>query len=44
MTSHDNEKELMELTHEPVPGYRPAFFIILTIAVVYFAIIMFSTI
>lgn len=38
------EEEKMELGHEPVPGYKKVFFIALTIAVTYFAIIMFSSI
>jgi hypothetical protein len=38
------EEEKMELGHEPVPGYKKAFFIALTIAVIYFSIIMFSSI
>ena len=27
--------EIMELKHEPEPGYRTAFYIVLTIAVIY---------
>ncbi len=29
------EEEKMELTHEPVPGYRPAFYITIAVAVIY---------
>lgn len=38
------EEEKMELGHEPVPGYKKVFFIALTIAVIYFAIIIFNSI
>jgi len=38
------EEEKMELGHEPVPGYKKVFLIALTIAVIYFAIIMFNSI
>ena len=33
----------MELSHEPVPGYRPAFYIIFAISVAYLALIFFKT-
>lgn len=33
----DREKELMELRHEPVPGFRTAFFIALAAGVLYLA-------
>ncbi len=36
-------EEKMELSHEPVPGYRTAFFIAITIGVLYLAIILFKT-
>lgn len=29
------EKEKMELGHDPVPGYRPAFFILFTLSTLY---------
>lgn len=32
-------KEVMELKHEPEPGYRTVFYIALTIAVLYLVII-----
>jgi len=32
----DNE-EPMELTHEPVPGYRKVFYVVLTFAVAFLA-------
>jgi hypothetical protein len=33
------DKELMELKHEPVPGYRPAFYVIFCISLIYLIII-----
>jgi len=36
-------KELKELTHEPVPGYRPTFLVILAVSVLYLALIFFKT-
>ena len=33
------EKEIRELRHEPVPGFRPAFFVIFGISLVYLIII-----
>jgi hypothetical protein len=38
------EEEKMELSHEPVPGYRKYFFITLAVAILYFAIILIKTI
>lgn len=32
--------ELMELKHEPEPGYRTAFYIVLAVAVLYIAVIL----
>jgi len=32
-------QELMELKHEPEPGYRTIFYIVLSIAVVYLSMI-----
>jgi hypothetical protein len=37
-------EELMELSHEPVPGYKKAFYIVMTIAIIYIAVILFNTI
>ncbi len=34
----------MELSHEPVPGYKKVFLVTFTIAVIYLAIILFLTI
>jgi len=39
---HEGE-EKMELSHEPVPGYRKVFAIVLAIASLYLAIILFTT-
>ncbi|MDD3579726.1 MAG: hypothetical protein PHW74_01750 [Desulfobacca sp.] len=33
----------MELRHDPVPGYRPFFFIILAAGVIYLALIFYYT-
>lgn len=33
------KKEKMILSHKPLPGYRPAFYITLVIGVVYLAIV-----
>jgi len=33
------DQELRELKHDPVPGYRPAFFIIFGISLLYLVII-----
>jgi hypothetical protein len=33
------EDEKMELSHEPQPGYRPAFFIVFAVSVAYLALI-----
>ena len=36
-------KEKMELGHEPVPGYKTAFFITITIGVLYLVLILVKT-
>jgi hypothetical protein len=36
--------ELQELTHEPVPGYRKAFYIVITVASLYLAVILLKTV
>ncbi|MFQ5329184.1 MAG: hypothetical protein ACE5D4_04240 [Thermodesulfobacteriota bacterium] len=39
----DNEKkEIMELSHDPTPGYRPAFYIIFAIFLIYLTVIFAS--
>jgi hypothetical protein len=37
-------EELMELSHEPVPGYKKVFYIVMTVATIYLVVIMFNTI
>jgi hypothetical protein len=34
-----HDQELKELKHDPVPGYRPAFYIIFGISLIYMIII-----
>ncbi len=34
-----SDQELKELKHDPVPGYRPVFFIIFGISLIYLAMI-----
>jgi hypothetical protein len=34
-----SDQELKELKHDPVPGYRPAFYVVFTISLVYLVII-----
>jgi len=36
-------QEKMELTHAPVPGYRMAFFIAITVGALYLGLILFRT-
>ena len=40
---NEEREEKMELSHEPVPGYRTAFFITITIGSVYLGLILFKT-
>ncbi|MBI5213435.1 MAG: hypothetical protein HY957_08700 [Nitrospirae bacterium] len=35
----EEKKEIMELSHEPVPGYRTAFYIVFLLGVLYLAVI-----
>jgi hypothetical protein len=39
----DEHEELMELKHDPVPGYRPIFFVAITVGLVYMGVILFNT-
>lgn len=39
----NNHEELVELRHDPVPGYRPVFYVIMTIASLYLAFIIIKT-
>jgi hypothetical protein len=36
-------EEIMELAHEPVPGYRKIFYVVMTVATIYFAVILYYT-
>jgi hypothetical protein len=36
----NHEKELMELKHDPVPGYRPVFLVVFTLSLLYMAFIL----
>ena len=40
---NENHEEKMELGHEPVQGYRTAFFIAITVGSLYLAIILLNT-
>ena len=33
------KKEKMELKHDAVPGYRPIFLVVLTLSVIYLAVV-----
>lgn len=35
MSKHDKDEELMELGHDAVPGYKPAFYAIFVVAWIY---------
>ena len=37
----DDHKEIMELSHEPVPGYRGAFYISITVGSLYLGLILY---
>ncbi len=39
----EEREEKMELTHEPVPGYRTVFFIAIAIGALYLGLILFKT-
>lgn len=39
----DSEEKLMELKHDPVPGYRPIFYVAITVGLVYLGIILYNT-
>lgn len=40
--SHNPDKELMELGHEAVPGYKPVFYAVLAVACVYLGFLFFN--
>lgn len=39
MHDHDDTEELMVLAHEPKPGYRTVFYVVIAIALAYMAYI-----
>ena len=39
----EEDKEIMELGHDPIPGYRPVFYVIFAISSLYLAWIFFSS-
>ncbi len=43
MSDQDQDKETMELTHEPVKGYPTALYVVVGIAAAYLAIIFISS-
>lgn len=40
---NEEREEKMELSHEPVAGYRTAFFIAITIGLLYLGLILYKT-
>lgn len=40
MEKKDDKKELMELKHDPVPGYKPVFMVVFCISLLYMAYIL----
>ncbi|MFH1242520.1 MAG: hypothetical protein V1689_09175 [Pseudomonadota bacterium] len=43
MEMHDEREEKMELSHEPVQGYRAVFFVAITIGALYLGVILLNT-
>jgi hypothetical protein len=43
LSMSEEREEKMELSHEPVPGYRAAFFIAITIGALYLGVILYQT-
>jgi hypothetical protein len=39
----EDHDEIMELKHDPVPGYRPIFYVAITAGLVYLGVIFFNT-
>ena len=39
----EKEGKKMELSHKPVPGYRTAFFIAITVGALYLGLILYKT-
>ncbi|MCM2286333.1 MAG: hypothetical protein NDI81_16235 [Desulfobacula sp.] len=42
MKPHKDKKELMELKHDAVPGYRGVFSVVFTLSLLYMAFILFQ--
>jgi hypothetical protein len=40
---NQEEGEKAQLSHDPVPGYRTAFFVALTVGVLYLGLILYKT-
>jgi hypothetical protein len=40
--SPDSPKETMEIRHDPVPGYRPVFYGLLAVAVLFLGFLFFN--
>ena len=40
MDSAQDHGDLAELKHEPVPGYRPVFFVAITLGLIYLGVIL----
>ncbi|WP_269719587.1 hypothetical protein [Desulforapulum autotrophicum] len=43
MEANKMNEEKQELSHDPVPGYRPVFLVVFAISVIYLAIVFLST-
>jgi len=43
MKQQKPHEEIMVLAHDPVRGYRPAFYVIFTVGVLYLGYILFTT-
>ena len=35
MSKHNKDEEIMELGHDAVPGYKPVFWVVFTVACIY---------
>lgn len=42
MNKHNKDEELMELGHEAVPGYKPIFYGVFTVACLYLGFLFFK--
>ncbi len=36
----ENEEEVMELSHDSVPGYRPVFYVVFAVTIIYLAVVL----